>query len=117
MWLWGKIRFEARCHFIVGLNRWEFGGTVRMIRVHIETFRGIRLADLHFDGTTVLLGNNNTGKAVGKRRALRQPPGHPGKDGLKREQMIDAYVTAMDANLPCQRYALATESSLVDRTS
>lgn len=36
---------------------------MRIVRVQIENFRGIRHADLHFGGTTVLLGDNNTGKS------------------------------------------------------
>jgi recombinational DNA repair ATPase RecF len=36
---------------------------VRIVRVHVENFRGIKLADLYFEGTTVLLGDNNTGKS------------------------------------------------------
>ena len=41
-----------------------YGGYVRIARIHIENFRGIKLADIHFAGTTVLLGDNNTGKST-----------------------------------------------------
>ena len=37
---------------------------MRVARVHIENFRGIRQADLRFAETTVLLGDNNTGKST-----------------------------------------------------
>ena len=37
---------------------------MRIACVHIENFRGIRSADVNLDGTTVLLGDNNTGKST-----------------------------------------------------
>ncbi|MCC8959484.1 AAA family ATPase [Bradyrhizobium sp. Pear77] len=56
---------------------------MRIARVHIENFRGIRRADVHFAGTSVLLGDNNTGKstifeaielAIGPDRLARAQP-------------------------------------------
>ena len=60
---------------------------MRIVRVHIENFRGIRLADLHFDGTTVLLGDNNTGKSS----VLEAIELAIGADRLARTQAIDEH--------------------------
>jgi putative ATP-dependent endonuclease of OLD family len=60
---------------------------VRIARIHIENFRGIRLADFHTGGTTVLLGDNNTGKSTifeAIELAL-------GPDRLARTQAIDEH--------------------------
>ncbi|WP_218776035.1 ATP-dependent endonuclease [Sphingomonas sp. TZW2008] len=62
-------------------------GFVRIVRVHIENFRGIRLADLHFDGTTVLLGDNNTGKST----VFEAIELAIGADRLARAQAIDEH--------------------------
>jgi putative ATP-dependent endonuclease of OLD family len=60
---------------------------VRIVRVHIENFRGIRLADLHFEGTTVLLGDNNTGKST----VFEAIELAIGADRLSRTQAIDEH--------------------------
>lgn len=60
---------------------------MRIVRVHIENSRGIRLADLHFDGTTVLLGDNNTGKSS----VLEAIELAIGADRLARTQAIDEH--------------------------
>lgn len=65
------------------------GGTgfVRIVRIHIENFRGIRLADLQFEGTTVLLGDNNTGKST----VFEAIELAIGADRLGRTQVIDEH--------------------------
>lgn len=60
---------------------------VRIVRVHIENFRGIRVADLHFEGTTVLLGDNNTGKST----VFEAIELAIGADRLARTQAIDEH--------------------------
>lgn len=60
---------------------------MRIVRVHIENFRGIRLADLHFEGTTVLLGDNNTGKSS----VFEAIELVVGADRLSRTQAIDEH--------------------------
>jgi putative ATP-dependent endonuclease of the OLD family len=60
---------------------------VRIVRVHIENFRGIRLADIHFSGTTVLLGDNNTGKST----VFEAIELAIGADRLARTQAIDEH--------------------------
>jgi len=60
---------------------------VRIVRVHIENFRGIRLADIHFEGTTVLLGDNNTGKST----VFEAIELAIGADRLARNQAIDEH--------------------------
>ncbi|MFW2829487.1 ATP-dependent nuclease [Sphingomonas sp. ID0503] len=60
---------------------------MRVVRVHIENFRGIRLADLHFEGTTVLLGDNNTGKST----VFEAIELAIGADRLSRTQAIDEH--------------------------
>lgn len=60
---------------------------MRIVRVHIENFRGIRLADLHFDGTTILLGDNNTGKST----VFEAIELAIGADRLARTQAIDEH--------------------------
>lgn len=60
---------------------------MRIVRVHVENFRGIRLADVHFDGTTVLLGDNNTGKST----VLEAVELAIGADRLSRTQPIDEH--------------------------
>jgi len=60
---------------------------VRIVRVHIENFRGIRLADLHFEGTTVLLGDNNIGKST----VFEAIELAIGADRLARTQAIDEH--------------------------
>lgn len=63
------------------------GGSVRIVRVHIENFRGIRRADISFEGTTVLLGDNNTGKST----VLEAIELAIGADRLARAQVIDEH--------------------------
>ncbi|MBH1991569.1 MAG: AAA family ATPase [Sphingomonadaceae bacterium] len=60
---------------------------MRIVRVHIENFRGIRLADVHFEGTTVLLGDNNTGKST----VFEAIELAIGADRLARTQAIDEH--------------------------
>lgn len=60
---------------------------MRVARVHIENFRGIRLADLRFAGTTVLLGDNNTGKST----VFEAIELAIGADRLARSQVIDEH--------------------------
>lgn len=60
---------------------------MRIVRVHVENFRGIRLANLHFDGTTVLLGDNNTGKST----VFEAIELAIGADRLSRTQAIDEH--------------------------
>ncbi|NIJ16025.1 ATP-dependent nuclease [Sphingobium vermicomposti] len=60
---------------------------MRVVRVYIENFRGIRLADLHFEGTTVLLGDNNTGKST----VFEAIELAMGADRLSRTQAIDEH--------------------------
>ena len=60
---------------------------MRVARVHIENFRGIRLADLRFAGTTVLLGDNNTGKST----VFEAIELAIGADRLARGQVIDEH--------------------------
>lgn len=60
---------------------------MRIVRVHVENFRGIRLADLHFEGTTVLLGDNNTGKST----VFEAIELAIGADRLARTQAIDEH--------------------------
>lgn len=60
---------------------------MRIVHVHIENFRGIRQADLHFDGTTVLLGDNNTGKST----VFEAIELAIGADRLARSQVIDEH--------------------------
>jgi predicted ATP-dependent endonuclease of OLD family len=60
---------------------------VRIVRVHIENFRGIKLADIHFERTTVLLGDNNTGKST----VLEAIELAIGADRLARTQVIDEH--------------------------
>ena len=60
---------------------------MRIVRVHIENFRGIKLADIHFEGTTVLLGDNNTGKST----VLEAIELAIGADRLARTQAIDEH--------------------------
>lgn len=56
---------------------------MRISRLHIENFRGIKVADLHFSGHTLLIGGNNVGKSticealdlvLGPDRLNRTPP-------------------------------------------
>lgn len=60
---------------------------MRIARVHIENFRGIRLADIDFVGTTVLLGDNNTGKST----VFEAIELAIGADRLARSQAIDEH--------------------------
>jgi putative ATP-dependent endonuclease of OLD family len=60
---------------------------LRIVRVHIENFRGIARADLHLEGTTVLLGDNNTGKST----VLEAIELAIGPDRLSRTQAIDEH--------------------------
>jgi putative ATP-dependent endonuclease of OLD family len=98
------------------------GGFVRIVRVHVENFRGIRLADVHFDGTTVLLGDNNTGKstvleavelAIGADRLSRTQPidehdfyggGYRGADGQSAPKIVTEVVIAGLDQQHCDKF-------------
>lgn len=60
---------------------------MRVAHVHVGNFRGIRLADLRFAGTTVLLGDNNTGKST----VFEAIELAIGADRLARSQVIDEH--------------------------
>jgi putative ATP-dependent endonuclease of OLD family len=60
---------------------------VRIVRVHIENFRGISLADIHLNGTSVLLGDNNIGKST----IFEAIELAIGADRLSRTQAIDEH--------------------------
>ncbi|MFA4227897.1 AAA family ATPase [Xanthomonas perforans] len=60
---------------------------MRVARVKIENFRGIRSATLHIAGTTVLLGDNNTGKST----VFEAIELAIGADRLARHQVIDEH--------------------------
>ncbi|MBB4398827.1 AAA family ATPase [Bradyrhizobium sp. ERR14] len=60
---------------------------MRLTRVYIENFRGIRQASIDFSGTTVLLGDNNTGKST----VLEAIELAIGPDRLARVQAIDEH--------------------------
>jgi len=60
---------------------------VRIARVQIENFRGIKRAEIFFSGTSVLLGDNNTGKST-VFEALELAIG---ADRLARTQAIDEH--------------------------
>jgi len=60
---------------------------VRIVRVHIENFRGISLADIHLNGTSVLLGDNNIGKST----IFEAIELAVGADRLSRTQAIDEH--------------------------
>src|SRR5260370_16918297 len=63
------------------------GADLRIVRIHIENFRGISLADLHFNGTSVFLGDNNTGKST----VFEAIELAIGADRLSRTQAIDEH--------------------------
>ncbi len=63
------------------------GSSVRIVHIHIENFRGIRLADIELVGTIVLLGDNNTGKST----VLEAIELAIGADRLARSQAIDEH--------------------------
>lgn len=60
---------------------------MRIVRVHVDNFRGINLADIHFDGTSVLLGDNNVGKST----LFEAIELAIGADRLSRTQAIDEH--------------------------
>jgi putative ATP-dependent endonuclease of OLD family len=60
---------------------------VRIVRVHIENFRGISLADIPLNGTSVLLGDNNIGKST----IFEAIELAIGADRLSRTQAIDEH--------------------------
>jgi putative ATP-dependent endonuclease of OLD family len=60
---------------------------VRIVRVHIENFRGISLADIYLNGTSVLLGDNNIGKST----IFEAIELAIGADRLSRTQAIDEH--------------------------
>jgi putative ATP-dependent endonuclease of OLD family len=60
---------------------------LRIARVHIENFRGISRADIHFQGTSVLLGDNNIGKST----VFEAIELAIGADRLSRTQAIDEH--------------------------
>jgi putative ATP-dependent endonuclease of OLD family len=65
----------------------KLGVELRIVRIHIENFRGISLADLHFNGTSVFLGDNNTGKST----VFEAIELAIGADRLSRTQAIDEH--------------------------
>jgi putative ATP-dependent endonuclease of the OLD family len=60
---------------------------MRVVRLKIRNFRGIASCELHFDGTTVLLGDNNIGKST----VLEAIELAIGPDRLSRKQPIDEH--------------------------
>lgn len=60
---------------------------MRIARVTIENFRGIRQADINFSGTCVLLGDNNTGKTT----VFEAIELAIGADRLARTQAVDEH--------------------------
>jgi hypothetical protein len=60
---------------------------VRIVRIHIENFRGISLADIYLNGTSVFLGDNNTGKST----VFEAIELAIGADRLSRMQAIDEH--------------------------
>jgi putative ATP-dependent endonuclease of OLD family len=60
---------------------------VRIVRIHIENFRGVSLADIHLNGTSVFLGDNNTGKST----VFEAIELAIGADRLSRTQAIDEH--------------------------
>jgi len=60
---------------------------VRIARVQIENFRGIRQAEIHLSGTAVLLGDNNIGKST----VFEAIELAIGADRLSRTQAIDEH--------------------------
>lgn len=60
---------------------------MHIAHVHIENFRGIRSADIYFSGTSVLLGDNNTGKST----VFEAIELAIGPDRLSRNQAIDEH--------------------------
>ena len=60
---------------------------MRIARVQIENFRGIKQAEVHFFGTSVLLGDNNTGKST----VFEAIELALGADRLARTQAIDEH--------------------------
>jgi putative ATP-dependent endonuclease of OLD family len=62
-------------------------GGVRIVRIHIENFRGISLADIYLNGTSVFLGDNNTGKST----VFEAIELAIGADRLSRMQAIDEH--------------------------
>ena len=60
---------------------------MRIVRIHIENFRGISLADIHLNGTSVFLGDNNTGKST----VFEAIELAIGPDRLSRTQAIDEH--------------------------
>lgn len=76
---------------------------MRIVRVKIRNFRGVASCDLFFDGTTVLLGDNNIGKST----VLEAIELAIGPDRLGRAQPIDEhdfhggrYLGADDSPIP-----------------
>lgn len=61
--------------------------TLRIVRVRIENFRGIRQAEIDLTGTAVFLGDNNTGKST----VLEAVELAIGADRLARTQAIDEH--------------------------
>jgi putative ATP-dependent endonuclease of OLD family len=60
---------------------------VRIVHIHIENFRGISRADIQLNGTSVLLGDNNTGKST----IFEAIELAIGADRLSRTQAIDEH--------------------------
>lgn len=60
---------------------------MRIARVQIENFRGIRQAEIFFSGTSVLLGDNNTGKST----VFEAIELAIGADRLARTQAVDEH--------------------------
>ena len=64
-------------------NNIDIGGVMRISKLRIENFRGIKKASLEFTGHTLLIGGNNVGKStvcealdlvLGPDRLNRSPP-------------------------------------------
>ncbi len=60
---------------------------MRIVLVQIENFRGIKKAEIYFSGTSVLLGDNNTGKST----VFEAIELAVGADRLARAQAIDEH--------------------------
>lgn len=63
------------------------GGTMKVVRVSITNFRSIASSTLHFEGTTVLLGDNNVGKST----IFEAIELAIGPDRISRSQAIDEH--------------------------
>ena len=73
---------------------------MRIVRIHIENFRGISLADIYLNGTSVFLGDNNTGKST----VFEAIELAIGADRLSRMQAIDEhdFLAASASRVGCE---------------